>query len=79
MRRSVRLSAGCAEQSDSVHYAAHMSLLLDLTGSFSTPAAGNPTVAVMEAAYAHHGIDARYVNCDVSADHLGDAVRGARP
>jgi len=55
-----------------------MSLLPDLTGSFSTPAAGNPTVALMEAAYAHHGIDARYVNCDVSADRLGDAVRGAK-
>ena len=55
-----------------------MSLLPDLTGSFSTPAAGNPTVALMEAAYTHHGIDARYVNCDVSADHLADAVRGAK-
>jgi shikimate dehydrogenase len=54
-----------------------MSLLPDITGSFSTPAAGNPTVAMMEAAYAHHGIDARYVNCDVAPEHLGDAVRGA--
>jgi shikimate dehydrogenase len=48
-----------------------------LTGSFSTPAAGNPTVALMEAAYRHHGIDARYLNCDVAAVHLVDAVRGA--
>jgi shikimate dehydrogenase len=32
----------------------------------------------MEAAYTHHGIDARYVNCDVSAEHLADAVRGAK-
>jgi shikimate dehydrogenase len=55
-----------------------MSLLPDLTGSFSSPAAGNPTVAMMEAAYAHHGIDARYVNCEVAAEHLGDAVRGAK-
>ena len=54
-----------------------MSLLPALTGSFSTPAAGNPTVAIMEAAYHHHDIDARYLNCDVAADHLGDAVRGA--
>jgi shikimate dehydrogenase len=54
-----------------------VSLLPALTGSFSTPAAGNPTVALMEAAYAHHGIDARYLNCDVAAENLGDAVRGA--
>jgi shikimate dehydrogenase len=54
-----------------------MSLLPALTGSFSTPAAGNPTVAIMEAAYAHHGIDARYINCDVAAENLADAVRGA--
>jgi shikimate dehydrogenase len=54
-----------------------MSLLPALTGSFSTPAAGNPTVAIMEAAYHHHDIDARYLNCDVTAEHLGDAVRGA--
>jgi shikimate dehydrogenase len=55
-----------------------MSLLPDLTGSFSTPAAGNPTVAMMEAAYKHHGIDARYLNCDVAAEDLADAVRGAK-
>jgi len=54
-----------------------MSLLPALTGSLSTPAAGNPTVAMMEAAYQHHGIDARYLNCEVAAEHLGDAVRGA--
>jgi shikimate dehydrogenase len=54
-----------------------MSLLPALTGSFSTPAADNPTVAMMEAAYAHHGIDARYINCDVAAEDLADAVRGA--
>src|SRR5919197_6098628 len=49
-----------------------------LTGSFSTPAADNPTVAMIEAAYRHHGIDARYLNCDVAREDLGDAVRGAR-
>ena len=49
-----------------------------LTGSFSTPAGENPTVAMIEAAYRHHGIDARYLNCEVAADALGDAVRGAR-
>jgi shikimate dehydrogenase len=54
-----------------------MSLLPVLMGSFSTPAADNPTVAMMEAAYAHHGIDARYINCDVATEGLADAVRGA--
>jgi shikimate dehydrogenase len=49
-----------------------------LTGSFATPAAQNPTVAMVEAAYRHHGIDARYINCDVAPEGLGDAVRGAR-
>ncbi len=49
-----------------------------ITGSFATPAAENPTVAMVEAAYRHHGIDARYLNCEVAPDALGDAVRGAR-
>ena len=49
-----------------------------LTGSFATPAAENPTVAMIEAAYRHHRLDARYVNCDVVPAALGDAVRGAR-
>jgi shikimate dehydrogenase len=49
-----------------------------ITGSFATPAAENPTVAMIEAAYEHHHINARYINCDVAPDALGDAVRGAR-
>jgi shikimate dehydrogenase len=49
-----------------------------LTGSFAKPAAENPTVAMIEAAYRHHGIDARYLNCEVAPEALGDAVRGAR-
>jgi shikimate dehydrogenase len=48
-----------------------------LTGSFATPAAENPTVAMIEAAYRHHGLDARYLNCEVAPQDLGDAVRGA--
>jgi shikimate dehydrogenase len=55
-----------------------MSFLSLLTGSFSQGAADNPTVAMIEAAYRHHGIDARYVNCEVPPEALGDAVRGAR-
>jgi shikimate dehydrogenase len=49
-----------------------------ITGSFAMPAGENPTVVMMEAAYAHHGIDARYLNCEVAPEVLGDAVRGAR-
>ncbi len=54
------------------------SFLSLLTGSFAMPAAENPTVAMVEAAYRHHGLDARYVNCQVAPLALGDAVRGAR-
>jgi len=49
-----------------------------ISGSFATPAAENPTVAMMEAAYEHHHINARYLNCEVAPDALADAVRGAR-
>ena len=48
-----------------------------LTASFAMPAAENPTVAVMDAVFAHHGLDARYINCEISPESLGDAVRGA--
>lgn len=49
-----------------------------LTGSFAQPAAENPTVAMIEAAYQHHGLPWRYINCEVAPVALGDAVRGAR-
>jgi shikimate dehydrogenase len=55
-----------------------LNFLSVLTGCFATPVAENPTVAMVEAAYRHHGIDARYINCDVAPGQLGDAVRGAR-
>jgi shikimate dehydrogenase len=55
-----------------------LNFLSVLTGSFATPAAENPTVAMIEAAYRHHGVDARYLNCEVAPEALGDAVRGAR-
>ncbi|GBD57995.1 shikimate dehydrogenase [Gluconobacter wancherniae] len=54
------------------------SFLSVLTGSFSTPSADNPTVAMMEAAYRHAGLDVRYINCDVKPHNLEDAVHGAR-
>lgn len=49
-----------------------------ITGSFAQKAAENPTVAIVEAAYAQAGLDVRYLNCEVSPKDLGDAVRGAR-
>ena len=52
--------------------------LHDLTGSMSQGAAGNPTVAMVEAAFAHHGLHWRYVNMEVAPADLADAVRGAR-
>lgn len=52
--------------------------LSELTGSFSTPSAGNPTVAMMEAGYRHHKLNFRYINCEVSPDGLLDAIKGAR-
>lgn len=55
-----------------------MNFLSPLTGSFAQPAAENPTVAMIEAAYRHHGLDWRYLNCEVAPENLGDAVRGAR-
>ena len=49
-----------------------------LVGSFAMPAAENPTVAMIEAAFKHHQLDARYINCEVAPQNLGDAARGAR-
>lgn len=51
--------------------------LSNLAGLFATPTAENPTVAIMEAAFRHHSLDWKYLNCDVSSDNLGDAVKGA--
>jgi shikimate dehydrogenase len=58
--------------------AKNQSFLHELVGSMSQGAAGNPTVAVMEAAFAHHGLPWRYVNMEVTPANLGDAVRGAK-
>jgi shikimate dehydrogenase len=55
-----------------------MHFLSTITGSFAKPADENPTVAMVEAAYAHHGIDARYLNCEVAPGDLAAAVAGAR-
>ena len=49
-----------------------------LLGSFAKPAAENPTVAIMEAAFRHHGMHYRYINCEVGPDELEFAVSGAK-
>jgi len=54
------------------------SFLSSLTGLFAQPAAENPTVVMVEAAYRQLGLDARYLTCEVPPERLGDAVRGAR-
>ena len=52
--------------------------LHELVGSMSQGAAGNPTVAMIEAAFAHHGLHWRYINMEVTPADLGAAVRGAK-
>ncbi|AOW15438.1 shikimate dehydrogenase [Hydrogenophaga crassostreae] len=52
--------------------------LHQITGSFSQPSGENPTVAMVEAAYRHHGLPWRYINCDVAPADLAAAVSGAR-
>ena len=52
--------------------------LAELVGCFATPIAENPTVAMIEAAFHRHGMNARYINCEVQPEALGEAARGAR-
>ena len=49
----------------------------ELTGCFGKPVAENPTQAMIEAAYRHHGLAWRYLTIEVDPADLGDAVRGA--
>jgi shikimate dehydrogenase len=50
----------------------------ELTAAFGTPIAENPTQAMVEAAYRHHGLDWRYLTIEVLPDGLAEAVRGAK-
>ncbi len=52
--------------------------LPQLTGCFAQPVRENPTVAMVEAAYRHHQLHFRYINCEVSPDNLQTAVAGAK-
>jgi shikimate dehydrogenase len=52
--------------------------LHELVGSMSQGADGNPTVAMIEAAFRHHGLHWRYINLEVTPEDLGTAVKGAK-
>ena len=55
-----------------------LNFLPSITGSFAQPAAENPTVEMVEAAYRHHGLHYRYINTEVAPENLAAAVAGAR-
>lgn len=44
----------------------------------SHPVGGNPTQYMIEKAFAHHDLDWRYLTFEVTAEELGDAIRGMR-
>jgi len=50
----------------------------ELVGVFGKPVSENPTQAMIEAAFRHHGLDWRYLTIEVDPADLADAVRGAR-
>lgn len=50
----------------------------ELTSVFGHPVAENPTQAMIEAAYRHHGLAWRYLTIEVVPAGLGDAVKGFR-
>ena len=55
-----------------------INFLSGLTGSFSIPADGNPTVVMVEAAYKAAGLNLRYINAEVTPEQLANAILGAR-
>lgn len=50
----------------------------ELVAVFGQPVAENPTQAMVEAAFRHHGLDWRYLTIEVAPAALGAAVAGAR-
>ena len=50
----------------------------ELVGCFGQPVSENPTQAMVEAAFRHHGLDWRYLTIEVAPADLGAAVAGAR-
>ncbi|TXH45515.1 MAG: shikimate dehydrogenase [Actinobacteria bacterium] len=53
-------------------------LVSQVAGSFSTPATQDPSSAMMRRAFHDLGYPVEYLNLDISALRLGDAVTGAR-
>jgi shikimate dehydrogenase len=54
------------------------SSLQEICTLFGQPVAGNPTQYMIEKAFAHHGLDWRYLTLEVAPEDLADAVRGMR-
>lgn len=54
------------------------SAVQEVCSLFGQPVGGNPTQYMMEKAFAHHGLDWRYLSFEVAPEALGDAVRGMR-
>jgi shikimate dehydrogenase len=50
----------------------------ELVAAFGQPIAENPTQAMIEAAFRHHGLDWRYLTIEVAPEGLKAAVEGAR-
>ena len=50
----------------------------ELVGCFGQPVAENPTQAMVEAAFRHHGLDWRYLTIEVAPADLAAAVAGTR-
>lgn len=57
---------------------AELNFKQELTSVFGQPVAENPTQAMMEAAYRHHGLAWRYLTIEVSPEDLPAAVQGMR-
>ena len=53
-------------------------MLQEICALLGQPVAGNPTQYMIEKAFAHHGLDWRYLTLDVAPDDLADAIRGMR-
>ncbi len=52
--------------------------LQEICACFGQPVAGNPTQYMMERAFAHHGLDWRYLTLEVPPENLAAAVAGMR-
>jgi shikimate dehydrogenase len=53
------------------------SALQEVVALLGCPAAGNPAQYLFERMIAAAGLDWRFLSCDVQADRVGDAIRGA--